>query len=49
MNKPRTLQRAFAWLLSAVLTAGLFGGIDHLAAREGASAVWAAAVMAVRS
>jgi len=49
MNTPRPMQRAAALLLSALLTAGLFSGIDHLAVREGASAVWAAAVLAVGS
>lgn len=41
-------QRALSLALAAVLTAGMLGGIDHLAAREGASAVWAQAVVALR-
>lgn len=46
--KPHFLHRATSFVLALVLTLGLFGGIDHLAGREDASALWAAAVMAPR-
>jgi hypothetical protein len=44
----RLIQRTLSLLLATVITLGVFGGIDHLAATEGASGIWAAAVMAPR-
>jgi hypothetical protein len=46
--KIRLLQRTLSFALAAVVTLGLFGGIDHLAGVEGVSGVWAAAVTAPR-
>lgn len=46
--KIRLIQRALSLALAAVLTLGLFGGIDHLASSDTVSGVWAAAVMAAR-
>ncbi len=46
--KIRLLQRALSFTLAAVITRGLFGGIDHLADVEGAGAVWAQSAPATR-
>ena len=46
--KTRLLQRALSFALAAVITIGLFGGIDHLADVEGAGAVWAQSTSATR-
>jgi hypothetical protein len=46
--KIHILQRAVSLSLAALITLGLFGGIDHLAGSESASGVWAAAVLAPR-
>lgn len=46
--KIHLLHRAISLSLAAVITLGLFGGIDHLASSESVSGVWAAAVMAPR-
>lgn len=46
--KPRLLQRTLSFALAAVITLGLFSGIDHLAGVEGVSGVWAAAAAARR-
>ncbi|MBK8527990.1 MAG: hypothetical protein IPL57_13180 [Rubrivivax sp.] len=35
--KIRLIQRTVSFTMAVVITLGLFGGIDHLAAREGAS------------
>lgn len=45
----RLIDRAAALALSLLLTAGTLGAIDHLAAREQASAVWASAVCSPRA
>jgi hypothetical protein len=42
--KTRLLERASALALAAAVTLGLLAGIDHLAAQEQASPVWACAV-----
>jgi hypothetical protein len=46
--KIHLIQRTISITLAAVITLGLFGGIDHLAGVEGVSGVWAAAVTAQR-
>ena len=46
--KIRLLQRALSFTLAAVITLGLFGGIDQLADVEGAGAVWAQSDNAAR-
>lgn len=46
--KSRLLHRTLSFALAAVITVGLFGGIDHLAGVEGVSGVWAAAAAAQR-
>ena len=46
--KTRLLQRALSFALAAMITTGLFGGIDHLADVEGAGAVWAQSAPANR-
>lgn len=45
---PHLTDRAAAFALALMLTLGAAGAIDHLAAREPASALWAAAVVPVR-
>lgn len=42
--KTRLLERASALALAAIVTFGLIASIDHLAAREAVSPVWACAV-----
>jgi hypothetical protein len=42
--KTRLIERASALALAAVVTFGLIASIDHLAAREAVSPVWACAV-----
>ena len=44
--KTRLLHRTLSIALAAVITLGLFSGIDHLAGVEGVSGVWAAAAAA---
>lgn len=46
--KIRLIQRTVSFTMAAVITLGLFGGIDHLAGAEGVNGVWAAAVTAPR-
>lgn len=46
--KTRLIQRTLSLLLAAVITLGVFGGIDHLAGIEGVNGVWAAAATAPR-
>ena len=46
--KIRLIQRTVSFALAAVVTLGLFGGIDHLAEVEASSGVWAAATATVR-
>lgn len=46
--KPRLQDRAVAFVLAAVVTVGMLGGIDGLAGLPEASAQWAAALMAPR-
>jgi hypothetical protein len=42
--KTRPIEHAAAFALSLLITLGTLGAIDHLAAREPASAQWASAV-----
>ena len=44
--KIRPFERAVSLVLAAVITLGMRGGIDQLAGQQGASPLWAAAVMA---
>lgn len=46
--KIRLIQRTVSFALAAVVTLGLFGGIDHLAEVEATSGVWAAAATSAR-
>ena len=43
--KIRPFERAVSLVLAAVITLGMLGGIDQLAGQQGASPLWAAAVM----
>lgn len=45
---PRPIDRAAAFALALMITLGTAGAIDHLAVREPASALWAAAVVPAR-
>ena len=42
--KNRLIVRSYSLALAVLVTLAVFGSIDHLAARESASAVWAWAV-----